>query len=238
MREVNRTSVLRWRESARVRSAMTCWTIVVGMLLPWGNIIRASEPSLARGASSRLSVDAMAKLVWDEFDLLYADRYFYIDNRGLIRVLVELNGYHFKLATDPSEVQRSANTYLIPLRGTTTLDIFPLLNPERNRMRVKGQGPLSADAFIMVADQVFGGRIDYVVNNLEPIPANVALRQNYPNPFNLSTTIAFEVSQRFTDGVNVRLDIFNLLGQKIRTLVEGQYFPGTFTIAICARPVR
>lgn len=229
MHEVVLTPSLQWSQPACVRSVTICWTIVVGMLLPWGNVIRATEPSPSVFAYSRTSVDGMTKLLWDEFDLLYADRYFYIDNRGLTRVLVELNGYYFKLATDPLEVQHGANTYLIPLQGTTTLDIFPLLNPERNRMRVEGHGPLGADAFIMVADQAFGGRIDYVVNNLQKIPSNVALRQNYPNPFNLSTTIAFEISQRYAAGVTVRLDIFNLLGQKVRTLLDGRYFAGTFT---------
>jgi hypothetical protein len=49
------------------------------------------------------------------------------------------------------------------------------------------------------------------------LPTAVKLAQNYPNPFNPATTIRFElpVDQR------VRLEIFNLRGQRVATLVDG-----------------
>ena len=49
------------------------------------------------------------------------------------------------------------------------------------------------------------------------IPAAFALEQNYPNPFNPSTTIAFTLNktQRAT------LSVYDLLGQKVQTLVDG-----------------
>lgn len=46
---------------------------------------------------------------------------------------------------------------------------------------------------------------------------------NYPNPFNPSTTISFDLPVRAT----VNLDIFNLRGQKIRSLVESELPAGT-----------
>jgi flagellar hook assembly protein FlgD len=45
----------------------------------------------------------------------------------------------------------------------------------------------------------------------------VALEQNYPNPFNPTTTIAFTLSQ---PGV-VDLSIFDVAGQRVRTLERG-----------------
>jgi len=64
----------------------------------------------------------------------------------------------------------------------------------------------------------------YSVNNLlpqpvegkEPLPAYYRLHQNYPNPFNPATTIDYALAQ----AGHVQLTIFNLLGQRVRTLVD------------------
>jgi hypothetical protein len=174
-----------------------------------------------------------SKLQWDEFELLYEDRYFYIDNRGLTRVIVELNGYQFKLATDPVEIRQGQNTYLIPLRGVTNIDIRPLLNTRRNLMRLEGRGPAGADAEIIIGDSslipTIIDTIHYVLSVVR-LPQGIRLLQNYPNPFNLSTNIVYEVPQSLTDGVNVHLSIYDLLGRKVRTLVHSRNFPGSFTV--------
>ncbi|MBU0474069.1 MAG: T9SS type A sorting domain-containing protein [Bacteroidetes bacterium] len=49
------------------------------------------------------------------------------------------------------------------------------------------------------------------------------LNQNYPNPFNTSTTITFEIPK----SSNVRLEIFNLLGEKVNTLINENLIAGT-----------
>jgi len=59
-----------------------------------------------------------------------------------------------------------------------------------------------------------------------PVPTEFGLKQNYPNPFNPTTTIEFSVDKPG----HVRIDIFNLTGQKVRTLVEGYRLPGTYKI--------
>jgi hypothetical protein len=50
------------------------------------------------------------------------------------------------------------------------------------------------------------------------------LSQNFPNPFNPSTTIRFSIPV----SAEISLSIFDLLGRKVATLVEGAYPPGVY----------
>jgi len=66
-------------------------------------------------------------------------------------------------------------------------------------------------------------RLDYLKLNEvstsvedEQLPYSFALEQNYPNPFNPSTTINFTLGKPS----NVKLIVYNLLGQKVATLVD------------------
>jgi N-acetylmuramoyl-L-alanine amidase len=58
------------------------------------------------------------------------------------------------------------------------------------------------------------------------IPSDYALEQNYPNPFNPSTQIKFGIPQ---SGI-VKLEIYNLLGQKIATLINEEMNSGYHSV--------
>jgi flagellar hook assembly protein FlgD len=54
------------------------------------------------------------------------------------------------------------------------------------------------------------------------LPEKVTLAPNYPNPFNPSTTMRFGLP----NSGYVRLEIFDVLGRRIKTLTDGCFEPG------------
>ncbi len=61
-------------------------------------------------------------------------------------------------------------------------------------------------------------------DNLESVPSEYALSQNYPNPFNPTTEINFSIPA----SGNTSLAIYNVLGQKVATLVNEQLSAGSY----------
>lgn len=67
---------------------------------------------------------------------------------------------------------------------------------------------------------------------LVDLPSKVELQQNYPNPINPSTSIAFGIPETG----KVTLEVFDLLGRKVATLLNGERKPaGRYTINFDAR---
>jgi hypothetical protein len=63
------------------------------------------------------------------------------------------------------------------------------------------------------------------------LPASFTLRQNYPNPFNPTTTIEFTIGAEGSLGVqDVKLEVFNVLGQRVVTLADGTFEAGAHSI--------
>jgi len=58
------------------------------------------------------------------------------------------------------------------------------------------------------------------------IPLSYNLAQNYPNPFNPTTTIEYALPER----AEVRLEVFNMLGQRVALLVDEQKTAGWHTV--------
>lgn len=62
--------------------------------------------------------------------------------------------------------------------------------------------------------------------SVEFTPAKFSLNQNYPNPFNPATTIGYALPS----ASKVKLEVFNAIGQKVRTLVDASQEAGYFEV--------
>jgi len=94
------------------------------------------------------------------------------------------------------------------------------------------QTPLPSD--FQVTDAILidlDGSVDAVTNieigSLKPMPNDYALDQNMPNPFNPATTIGYQLP----NAAPVRMVVYNLLGQQIKTLVNEQKDAGYYTVS-------
>ena len=71
--------------------------------------------------------------------------------------------------------------------------------------------PISIEVFMPVSDS------DIIV-----IPLETVLKGNYPNPFNPSTVVSFDLAT----SSRVKVEIYNIRGQKVCNLVDANYSPG------------
>ncbi|MFN3387206.1 MAG: T9SS type A sorting domain-containing protein, partial [Candidatus Thermochlorobacter sp.] len=78
--------------------------------------------------------------------------------------------------------------------------------------------------YYQLQDVDFNGAIHTTEVKEFTMPKAYSLSQNYPNPFNPSTTIAFNL--RYPG--QTALEIYNLLGQKVMTVVEGNLAAGSY----------
>ena len=62
--------------------------------------------------------------------------------------------------------------------------------------------------------------------SVDGLPTKFALNQNYPNPFNPSTSISYNIPE---SGL-VELNVYDMLGNKIKTLVNEQKSAGNYEV--------
>jgi len=124
------------------------------------------------------------------------------------------------LVIDDGVGQLSVVAYGQPLSdGELMLDLVlrPIMETENGLIEVS-RGEL-ADANLAFNQIASLGAIA-----VETRPEVFALQNNYPNPFNPSTTIKYQLP----NAVDVRLEIYNVVGQVVRTLIGEQQNAGRY----------
>lgn len=195
-------------------------------------------------SSSKITLDAKKELelrksnddqnFWKQVDtLIYIDTIFMLENIGMDLIIVELNGYLFRLTIDPFEIDLGDNIFLMPAEGTLIIDIGKYINPdpEVTIIRWNYQGQIGDSTEIIIGDEsiLMGEDIDFVLDLVE-LPHEFEISQNFPNPFNEITNIIFMIPASWQNGAAVDLSVYNLLGQKVKTLFSGQRLYGDFTV--------
>jgi hypothetical protein len=144
-----------------------------------------------------------------------------------IDVSADANGYVVATWTDSRSGRRAVyyQVYSAHLNARTAQNLVSNISTEYMISAAAANG--NWDGWIAWVDPRSAGKNVYLTQfnylstdiadtDEELLPHHFSLKQNYPNPFNSSTTIEFDLPQRG----EVQLEIFNLLGMKIRTVID------------------
>jgi len=123
----------------------------------------------------------------------------------------------------------SSSTYNVTPLQTFTLDDSTNLPLQTDSVRV-----VLLDNQNQYIGTLISKSMASLVTSIQPStthsPTGFNLKQNFPNPFNPKTTIVYHVRAIDELPLQVDLSIYNLLGQKVATLVNKRQRAGSYTV--------
>jgi Tol biopolymer transport system component len=108
-------------------------------------------------------------------------------------------------------------------------DAMPLLSPDGEYLFFNSQksGDLGYNAYWVKSSVIQKFHPSGVVEHeTVSLPEDFRLHQNFPNPFNPTTTIEFDIYKTSL----VRLEVYNVLGRLVKSLVNEMKNPGEYSI--------
>jgi len=131
----------------------------------------------------------------------------------------------------------TANSYLTTLSDASGISGTSITNITGNGFNVYYDATLSTNnalggkTYSLVDGGVLAPKSSTAVDQQEnEQPSSYKLNQNYPNPFNPTTTISFELPRESF----VNLEVFNLRGEHVATLVNERRSAGLYSVTFNA----
>ncbi len=134
---------------------------------------------------------------------------------GYVQLALDLNliNAYFYLSQGPYDLQPTIHAKFEPLKLVTRGDFAVIITRTHSQWTT---GPLGKG---QPNEQITTKALSY------------QLQQNYPNPFNPSTQINYSIPK---DGF-VNLSVYNILGEKVMTLVDGYKNAGKYSVNLNAK---
>jgi hypothetical protein len=125
-----------------------------------------------------------------------------------------------------------ATTLITPPAGKWTTYAIPLPNEAFTRFYISSEVTGTRTVYFDAVRYTGGvSKVSAVDDAASALPTRTALEQNYPNPFNPVTDIGF----RTADFGVVRIEVFDLLGREVTTLMNEAKAPGTYSVRFDAQ---
>ncbi len=159
------------------------------------------------------------------------DTVFYVHNIGTVPDSVYTSVIYERVKPD-SALEITPTVFVVGPKDSVgvTFTFFPplitktILSQYQPKLIVDSRFSIGTTHFLKIVKFHLTGVTD--AEEVKNLPGKFNLSQNFPNPFNPSTVIKYSVAN--TSFVNLR--VFNVLGEKIKELVDKEQSAGTYQI--------
>jgi hypothetical protein len=169
------------------------------------------------------------QIINDEGNSIYLDGQFENYIGSVSDDIIHINPMDQPRIIDGGGSSKSGDVIIVETMGLTPID-------DGSTITIPGYAPITYSNF----SQVIYEDVTAVDLQDEIIPTDYVLQQNYPNPFNPTTTIKYSIPSLETlhatspQLISVQLNIYDVLGKKVATLVNKQQKAGNYKITFNA----